>query len=739
MTTIEDVTITGDGAQSAFGNTVSRDLILTQLTFVRGRPSMVLSEAEVVERVAAYVPVLNHDEIVETLRRSHVVALAGPAGAGAATAAIAALRQLRPGLPIRLFSTGEDDVEEIGATEPRGYLVRAGDEEESRLRSCLEAVRASGGFLLTVGTAAELRRFADFLRPVPVQPPPADEVYRRRLLRRGLGETCWPDWPQARELLKDALPGDARRLADLVADLHLEGGDERDVSRAYRGWAEQLRGWFGVHSAHRDQTLMVAAATITPADETSVYGAALSLARQLKVEVAGGGLAWCPSTGLSELLDAEREDGRIVFRRPGFAQAVLRHVWNDYPLARLDLLAWLSSLPADDAIALEAPLRIRIASVFADLAAEHGAVEKVVQTAGRWAGGAQRADLAYVALARTCLHPLIGGRIRRRLYEWSKERRAPQTLKLTVVRVCQVLGETHMSIALTRLKHLATHGDEQVQDEVFEVVRALSETRSRVVFEAVIAWCHSATTLSGGDAARRIRVGLRVLLFLLGIGESSARPAAEPAVHRVVALIGRLATRDDAQVRAELLAAARGLAAAHPMVVLEASLAWAGNSEAYRPDQAVALATTATELFLALAAERDVEGLPVILTGTASVTPTDCLAPWSVALSAEAAAEAGYARDAAFRNFEDITRLWLDAACRRPGLRQGIVSLFVQAADHDPARRRLVMEIVQRWSGQDSERRRVKEDVDVWLLQPEWKRLLLRLWVRLRRAATGER
>src|SRR5262245_54055524 len=97
---IEDVTIDGDDAQNAVGNWVGRDLIQTQLQFVTRQPSMVMSEGEIAERVAGYVPVPNHDEILGTLYDRHAVGIAGASGSGAATTAIAALRQLRPDLPI---------------------------------------------------------------------------------------------------------------------------------------------------------------------------------------------------------------------------------------------------------------------------------------------------------------------------------------------------------------------------------------------------------------------------------------------------------------------------------------------------------------------------------------------------------------------------------------------------------------------------------------------------------------
>ncbi|MGH3389140.1 MAG: hypothetical protein ACRDOO_09720 [Actinomadura sp.] len=736
MTTIDDVTIIGDGTQNVFGNTVSRDLILNQLKFVRGRPSMVLSEGEIVDRVAGYVPALNHGEIVETLRRCHAVALAGPAGDGVATTAIAALRQLRPDMPVRLFSTGEDDVEEIGTAEARGYLVRAGDEEESRLRSCFDAVRASGGYLLVVGTAAEQWRFADFLPAITARPPAADAVYRRRLIRCGLGSTRWPDWPRAVDLLKDASPGDARRLADLVVAVSRKGGAEQEAELAYRGWAEQLRDWFTDHPNLRDQALMLAAATIAPADETSVYGAALSLAQRLKITVEGGGLVWCPSTGLDELLGADRDGDRIMFRRQGFAASVLRHVWDDYPLARLDLLSWLSMLPTDEVVTLEPELRNKLVEVFADLAAEHDSVEKILQMAERWASDQrQDADLAYVALARTCLHPLVGGRVRRKLYEWSREQRAAQTLKLTVARVCEVLGQTHTTIALTRLKHLATYGDEQVQEEVFAVARALAEPHPEVVFTAALAWCQDAPRLSGRDGARRTRVGLRLLLHLLpGRGPMDSPPDTgvdRPGLSSVVRTIEHLAIRGDAHIRSVTLEAARELSVDHRAVVLRTALDWAGNTGGRRYEEALPRATFGTGMFLALAAERDTAGLPVTLTGPSAIEPMACAPAWRLALSAESTPGGGYV------GFGELVWLWLDTAVARPDLRRGIASAFVSAAGGDPVLGQVMVGFARSWAGVRPERQGVKYDIYIRLLKPEWQRLLLMLLVKVRTMLAG--
>ena len=714
MTTLEDVEIHGDDSQNAFGNTVGRDLILKQLKFVRGRPSMVYSEDEIAERVAGYVPARNHDAIVDALGRQHAVALCGPEGAGVETTAVSALRELHPALKIRLFSSADDDVEEIFGA-PCGYLVRAREEEESRLRSCVEAVRTSGGFLLVVGTRAEQSEFGGFLPMIPVEPPPADAVYRRRLHRRGLGGSAWTAWPKATELLKEASPADASRLADLVAEI----GDEGEVERAYLGWKDQLRGWFAEHSELRDRTLLVAAATIAPADETSVYGAALSLARQLKVSTDGGGLGWRPRDGLSELLVADRVDDTIKFRRHGYADAVLRHVWEDYPLARMDLLAWLSTLPTDDVVVLAPGLREKLVEVFADLAAEYGDAARIVQMAEVWAGDRyMSADLSYTALARTCLDQNVGGRVRRTLYDWSTQRRLPQTLKLTVVRVCQVIGETRVTVALTRLKHLATRGNEQIRDEVVAVARELAQAHPREVLHAAREWCLSSVYLTTShDGPRRASAGLRLLLHLL---------PGDP--DRVLDVIDSLARHRDERIRLVALEAVRELAARHRGEVIRTALAWVANIDGLSYGEEKPRAHMATALFLHLAAEPDATGLATTLTGPDAVEPASCVPAWRTAISAEAGQAPGH------DGFAEAVSLWLRTAAARPDLRPRIIAMFTAAAGTDPARRLLVADRVRAWAGVRRDRREVKEDVLVRLLHPEWKRLLLLLWVRLWRS-----
>jgi len=511
-----DVDIDGDSSQNIVGNQVSGDVIQSMNTFVRGRPSMYLGSAEIADRVNCYVPGRNHDLVVKALEVNHTVVLVGPRGCGRETTAIVAIRQLRPDIPIRRFSLEDEDAEEIGAKVGCGYLIHAADGGLPRLGRCIDAVQATSGYLAVVADPGiQLHPAIAPLPCVIVEPPCPLHVYQLRMTTHGFTE--WSHWQQASELLENALPTDARRLAYLIEQVNRQGGDiaaqQAEVTNAHRGWKTELRGWFDNHPAPHERALLIAAATLPLAAEKAyVYSAASSLAQRLQITVNGSGLAWCPATGLAALLEAEQEDNRIVFRRQGFAESALRHALADYPLARPDLLAWLAALPTDQAVRDD--LRNSLAETLSDLAAEHGEAELITRTGRTW-GDNNLADLTFIALSRTCLHPRVGTSVRSALYEWSRAARTPQTLKLAIARVCEPLGQTYPQVALTRLKHLATHGNRQVRDEVMKAARALAASGQRAeVFMAALAWCAKSNeeNLTPQDRKRRRRVG--VLLFL---------------------------------------------------------------------------------------------------------------------------------------------------------------------------------------------------------------------------------
>ena len=144
----------------------------------------------------------------------------------------------------------------------------------------------------------------------------------------------------------------------------------------------------------------------------------------------------------------------------------------------------------------------------------HGEAEHITNMARTW-GKDDLADLAFIALSRTCLDARVGSQIRQALYEWSRATSTPQTLKLTIVRVCEPLGQTYPSIALTRLKHLATHSNSQVATEVIKVARALAgQGHRQEVLGAALDWCAKSNRENLSDRARRRRRKVGAMLFL---------------------------------------------------------------------------------------------------------------------------------------------------------------------------------------------------------------------------------
>lgn len=166
------------------------------------------------------------------------------------------------------------------------------------------------------------------------------------------------------------------------------------------------------------------------------------------------------------------------------------------------------------------------ARTFADLAAEHGPTDLIAGTSRTW-GADGLADLAFIALSRTCLHPRVGRPVRNALYEWSRAARTPQTLKLVIARVCEPLGQTYPLIALTRLKHLATHGNHQVLGEVILAARALAAQGHPVeVLAAALSWCAEINRedLSSRAWLRRRRAGAMLFLELARPRSKSGLP-----------------------------------------------------------------------------------------------------------------------------------------------------------------------------------------------------------------------
>jgi hypothetical protein len=713
VTMIEDVTVNGDDTQNVIGSTVAGDVIRQQIKIVRARPAMFLSEEEASMRAAVHVKVLNHETIVSTLTRENSVALCGPRGSGRLTTAIVALREARPGLTLRWFSCDHDDLEEVSLdAEPRGYLLRARDENRSQLRSFLETVRRARGLAIIIGTPDEVRDVADYLTKIEIEPPFAEHVFTRHL---GVFPLAEPDRERALDLLKGATPASAAWLAQLVIE-HYPCGGMDEVEQTHGKWKVQLRHWFEDHDALLDKTLLIAAAAVAPADETQVYGAAYSLARKLDIKPEGGGLAWTRTTRLDAVLEAQRHGGIIDFGKRDYDRAVLHYVCAEHPLARTELLDWLSELPDHKALAFECALGDRLAETFSEVAAEYGRHEKITQTAREWAVR-DRPELAFIALAHTCLHPQVGSPVRSKLYEWATSGQTPQTLKLTIAGVCQVLGQTHLSIALTRLQHLAARGNPQVRAEVVRICLELAELNTPTVLMTALSWARKGVGKSYPEAYRRLDVASALARELL--------PRCGPReLDEAFNVLRHLVVNGDTRLREPLLTWGRKLSHISPERVLKFAF-----DETTTPDDGLpgsrGRLLFGTELFLSLVASRD-EQTSVSRMATRPAFPVEaCPSPWRIALTFPER----------IPQLNDALSCWLDTAVACDDLRPRLAEALVFAAGRDSVRRQRLVLLVRAWAENDPRGRRpVKEAVLVGVLMPFWRRWLLSGWVTARDA-----
>lgn len=493
--------------QVLIGSPVTGNVIYKQLNYIRGRPALYLGSDEIRARVSCYVPAANDRVMADHLWQNRAIGLSGPVGSGRETTAIAIMRRLYPGLPIRRFALGEEEIDDA----PQGYLIRLTPGNEADLGACVEGVRKSGGYLAAMaGTPIEIENFAWF----SIEPPLAHDVFQSWVMFRRLPQ--WADWDRAKVLLEDHRPSDAYRLAELALRASRGGGDlaqqQNEVERAYLGWDDELRVWFRAHDNPLERILLIAAVIVPDGlDEAFAYDAAAKLAETLDPERNGAGLAWCPVTGIRDMLGADHDGERITFRRIGYAEAALRHAFADYPLARADLFSWLAALPSS-----AGGDGVGIAQTFASLAARYGETDRITSAALEFGHGNQP-DLAYTILSQTCTHPRVGAGVRSALYEWSRTPGLAVTMKLVIARTCEVLGETSPSVALTRLKHLATWGGSQVIGQVIDSALALAEFgHGGLVLREALDWCDPGKygVLPASARQRRRRAGAMLFLRL---------------------------------------------------------------------------------------------------------------------------------------------------------------------------------------------------------------------------------
>ena len=421
---------------------------------------------------------------------TRAVVLAGPAGSGRRTAATVLLDRLGGLHLVEIAVDDEASLARHPVAAKEGYLLDLSAADDATVEQVRVALRDFTAALdqedSSLVVIVDDERAAGF-DAVRLSRPEPREVLAAHLEGTEV-EPALAELPTT--------PAEAVRLAELVVSVE----DRQDVLGAYTNWSSRLREEFARHGDVPWRALLLAAAFLESALQDVVHAAADALLDETRYEgpkphpLAGEGLA-------ARLVGIGASEGVVTFDSPGYAEAVIDHVWTDFPTLREPLVAWLIGLPA----ILPAEDAERLVPRLVDLG-----VGPVVRTVTAWSESAL--PLAHRLLAAAALDPVTGPDVRRVIRDWSKRRDLPRPLGEVAIAVCGAeLGSRYPHIALTRLGSFVKRPE--LTDQV---AAALSTMAGESQFAQVVT--RLARWLRETDATRKA-LAVRALL-----DEAAAQP-----------------------------------------------------------------------------------------------------------------------------------------------------------------------------------------------------------------------
>ncbi|GAA2672271.1 hypothetical protein [Actinoplanes palleronii] len=329
-----------------------------------------------------------------------------------------------------------------------------------------------------------------------------------------------------RQRLREAWPPEATRLAKLANRAYQAGitdldGIARQVVGALSNWQDQARKDMRQFGSAPQRALLLAAAMLEGSGPAAiVHGRDLLLrAGDFPAEPTNPLERTDVVTELEALHDIELNVTDTRFARFEYGIAVLHLAWQGFPGLHLVLLRWLERLPS---VITPDGIDEFIARIIA-LSVRDGSGQIAVAVARRWANGrrpaptqgtARRLDkaqrvAAVILLRDACLHPQIGGDVRRRVYEYAYYLKSPAAFRVVLAEAVGAFDVHHQTAAMTRLKHLARGPEEEVMTAVVRAgARLASEMELGRLLEYLGGWLSAANP-------RRTEVAVQVAMQVM--------------------------------------------------------------------------------------------------------------------------------------------------------------------------------------------------------------------------------
>jgi hypothetical protein len=173
--------------------------------------------------------------------------------------------------------------------------------------------------------------------------------------------------------------------------------------------------------------------------------------------------------------------GRVGFVQLGYGNAVLDQFWDDHPDLRADFREWLAGLLPT--LRMDDDTRDAVVARFADRALRTGRPRDLIRLAEVWSRhpGSRLLLQARTTVELGLVHPGLGTRFRRQVYDWSGSPQLSSGLAGVLVRSClDVIAPVYPEQAVVRLHRLARHRDPSVRRAALDALADLLDTDRRL-------------------------------------------------------------------------------------------------------------------------------------------------------------------------------------------------------------------------------------------------------------------
>ncbi|GAA0983723.1 hypothetical protein Q7689_03095 [Nocardiopsis tropica] len=499
---------------------------------------------------ATFVPPdrATYDRFQRDFSKERLAVLIGEPGSGRETTAIALHSSI--GLSVHSVSLSEDVDSQAKAPEIRGggpggilsrthplpgigYLVDLSGLRKvdstifAELHSLVARVTEKEAALTVIARPGQLDGELINVSTLNVYRPAGIEVFASHLghLFDESVRDAWTSWRSVAELMRNASPADAARLARIAFQVKNSGHDGESFDTwvrtsidAYGDWGADIRGWFDEHSgtdaAVWVRIILISTAFLEGTNASQMLASADLLARELKVASGdAGGLFGLGVDPTLEKVGAIRGPADVVqFRKPDYASAVLVYVWEQHPRIKEELFSWTEFLIAES----KSELADTVRKAWASLALLRKDQGLTVALFNRWSRAGKTRQSAADFAADIASSPDFGSAMRARLYEVARNPTSDHQA-VAVARACANYGRVNPGSALVRLKWLAEAESERTRKAVLEALEELAKDKGRwfdVIDALLQEWCGS------NASENRRRIAHRFLIRSLAASES---------------------------------------------------------------------------------------------------------------------------------------------------------------------------------------------------------------------------